>query len=66
MMIRLKRLDEREFASTLAPLENQWAWIQNCVATEFECDIEDISSIDTDDEFDLITVCGEPAVRIDH
>jgi hypothetical protein len=47
MMIRLKRLDEREFASTLAPLENQWAWIQNCVATEFECDIEDISSIDT-------------------
>jgi len=63
MLIRLKHLDEREFASTMTPLENQWGWIQDCVAFEFECDVEDVSCIETEDD-ELIAVRDVPVARV--
>lgn len=67
MLIRLKTMpDNREFAATLTPLiEGRWSWIQDCVAAQFDCDIDDIATLDTDDAMDLITVRGEVVARIE-
>ena len=69
MHLRLKRLDEHQFASINTSafdpfLGERWEWIKEQVAEEFSCRPSDVSSIDTDDEFDLICVAGEPAARM--
>jgi hypothetical protein len=69
MLLRLKRLDERQFASISTSsfdpfLGERWEWIAEQVAEEFDCRPSDVSAIDTDDEFDLICVAGEPAARM--
>lgn len=68
MLLRLKTWpDNREFAATLTPLENQWAWISDCVAEQFQCDADDVGTLEANEEceLDLITVKGEPVARIE-
>jgi hypothetical protein len=69
MRLRLKTLDERQFASTFSnnfdPFTNaRWDWIAEQVAEQFGCRPSDVSSIDTDDELDLICVRGEPVAHL--
>lgn len=65
MLVRLKTYpDNREFACTFTGPFNTWSWIADCVAERFECDPDDVATLDTDDELDLITVRGEPVARI--
>lgn len=69
MLIRLKTLSEKQFASALSSnfdpfTSDRWQWIAEQVAEEFGCRPSDVETIDTDDEFDLISVNGEPVARI--
>lgn len=65
MLIRLKTLDNREFAATFTPLEDRWGWIRECVAERFECDVDDVHAEDDDEGFDYLTVRGERVARIE-
>lgn len=66
MLIRLKTLSERQFASINSAnfdpwTSDRWQWIAEQVAEEFGCRPSDVS---TDDAGDLILIRGLPQARI--
>lgn len=66
MLIRLRDTKtNNEFASTFTGSFNSWHWITECVSERFECDPDDVHTLDTDDAMDLITVKGEVVARIE-
>lgn len=50
------------FACTIVGFFDAWNWIRETVADEFECSVDDVDCIETDDG-DLITVLGVPVAR---
>ena len=64
MMLRIQSLDNRVIASTASSFDGQWAWIQEVIARQFDCDADDVTSADTEDEHDMIVVKGEPVARL--
>jgi hypothetical protein len=66
--IRIKTLDERVFFSTVyypefgSPLTSGQLIVE-AVAEEFECPVDDVGDMETDDG-DLLTVRGEPVARV--
>lgn len=62
--VALFHLDGRRWVWTafLPPhsLSDQWAWVQETVAHEHECDEDDVSCIEDDDVGEIVTVRGEP------
>lgn len=69
MRIRLKTLDEREFASTIiiTSLGNAFTsgqWIAETVAEEFGCHVDDTGDYEDDDGEMFVTVHGKPEVRV--
>jgi len=68
--MRLRQtLAEKQFASALSTYFDpftceRWEWIAEQVAEEFGCRPSDVSAIDTEDEFDLLCVRGEPVARL--
>jgi hypothetical protein len=69
MMLRIKTLDGSDIASAYSGNfdafgSGRWGWIQERVAERFSCDVDDVSSVDTDDELDLIIVKGVPMARM--
>jgi hypothetical protein len=42
---------------------NQWGWIADSVAKEFECSADDVNCLETDDG-DVLTVNGKPVAFV--
>ena len=65
----MKTLDERQFFSTIyfpefgTPLTSGQI-IAGAVAAEFECHVDDTSSIETDDGEEILTAHGKPVARV--
>ena len=64
ILISIKTLDNRVLASAESCIEGRWSWMQDVVAEQFDCDADDVAGCDSEDEFDLITVRGEPVARV--
>ena len=69
MLIRLNDLSNRTFACAYSGnfdpyMGGRWQWIAEEVAAQFKCDVDDVSTTDTEDELDLILVSGKPVARI--
>ena len=45
-------------------MEDQWGWILSRTAERFDCDVDDVSSIEDEDGDELLVVRGEPVARI--
>lgn len=58
MLVRLKTMDNRDFAQTFSGHFNLWTWISDCFAERFECDADEVH--EDQDEYGLVTVRGEP------
>jgi len=64
MLIRLIDLLNRPYASHSTPMEDRWGWVLQRTAERFDCDVDDISTVDSEDDYDLICVRGEPVARV--
>lgn len=69
MLIRLKTLSERQFASTNSAnfdpfTSDRWQWIASEVAEQFGCWPSDVHTIEMDDGEELIAIAGEPVARM--
>lgn len=42
----------------------KWSWISERVAREFECDADDLDTMEDDDGREFVTLHGEPLVEI--
>ena len=64
MLIRLTDMCNRPYATRSTPMEDQWGWILSRTAERFDCDVDDVSSIEDEDGDELLVVRGEPVARI--
>lgn len=56
--------DNRRIVETLGPLQDQWGWVCEWTAFEFECGEDEVGTAETDDGLLLITVRGEAVARV--
>ena len=65
--VTLLRLDGRTWATAgFLPGDPgaPWAWIQETIAHECECNEDDVTVLETEDDGDLITADGIPVARV--
>lgn len=65
LTLSLYRIDNnRRFARIMhqPPREHRWARVQEMVAQEFDCDVDAVGELETDDGV-LLTVAGIPVAR---
>jgi hypothetical protein len=65
--ITIQLNDGREIKSTFsASTAELWWWVVENVASNMDCDEDDVDCVDNDDHFDNITVKGEIVGHIDY
>jgi hypothetical protein len=62
-LIKIQTLDNRVLASTTPFLEGRWSWMQDVIAAQFDCSVDDVTAIE-DDGDDLIAVRGQTVARV--